>query len=287
LAGCVIAVVVWGALLGLSLSGMLLVMGCVLLVCAAAARLRAECGAPFAYFAPVSLFALVPLCGGVDALGRETSMTFLLMSLIAFSGLFFVIPGLQLELLALGDRLRIPAKRLALTAMLGAAVGLLFGGWFYLSSANSLGGENLGASWMFRDRSADFDAFNVELARAQGESGPGATAGAERTAFGFGAGIVLLLSALRRLFAGFWLHPAGFILGMTPMMEYIWGSVLAAWLVRLTAQRLGGVSAVRRGVEPFAIGCVLAGLAAHLIFGLISAWLYWRHPEAPRVGMFF
>ncbi|MBN1516242.1 hypothetical protein JXA32_06700 [Candidatus Sumerlaeota bacterium] len=284
---CVIAMLLWGAWQGVGVRGMLLIAGIALLVGAAAARLRAECGAPFAFFVPVSVFALLPLIGGIDAIGRNASMTLLLTSLIAFSGLFFVVPGLQLELLALGERLRLPAGRLALAAMIGAAGGMLFGGWFFLSSANALGGENLGASWVFRDRSMDFDSFNMALVRAEGNPVSGESASEERLAFAFGAGVTFLLGALRRIFAGFWLHPSGFALGMTPMMEYIWGSVLVAWIVRVAAQRIGGARAIRQGVEPFAIGCVLASFAAHLIFGLISAWLYWRHPEVPRVGMIF
>jgi len=69
---------------------------------------------------------------------------------------------------------------------------------------------------------------------------------------------------LRQIFAGFWFHPVGFLVG--PYMKNLWGGLLLAWLVRLIAVKMGGASTVRDKLRPFAVG-LIAGLALFYLIG--------------------
>ncbi len=81
---------------------------------------------------------------------------------------------------------------------------------------------------------------------------------------GLGAGATALTAALRQLFAGFWFHPVGILLGSTHLMDWVWGSCLVALALRFAVVRLAGAEAVRERLLPVAIGIFLAGCLAYL-----------------------
>ena len=84
-----------------------------------------------------------------------------------------------------------------------------------------------------------------------------------------------LVAGLRYIFAGFWFHPIGIIVGPMPVMNHIWGSLLVAWLVRLAVLKLGGAAAVREKLLPFFAGVFLAAVTAKALFFVINLHLFY------------
>jgi hypothetical protein len=137
----------------------------------------------------------------------------------------------------------------------------------------------------------DFTPYTVETtklnAALQEESAEGEGEGKiDPSTWGYvyaGSGTAIV-TVLRQWFAGFWFHPVGIILGPSEMMRHVWGSVLLAWLIRGLVLKLGGAATVRNKLKPFFIGVFLSAIAAHVIFGIIGAALYFfstgttRHP---------
>lgn len=79
-------------------------------------------------------------------------------------------------------------------------------------------------------------------------------------AMGIGATVALVLARLSVMSFGFPFHPAGYALGMSFGMDYIWMPVLISWLLKITILRYWG----RRGYKaamPFFVGLVLGEFA--------------------------
>jgi hypothetical protein len=93
-------------------------------------------------------------------------------------------------------------------------------------------------------------------------------------AYLFGAAVTVVLTVLRQVYAGFWFHPMGFIVGMTRMMDYVWGSILAALVIRFVVLWLGGAATIRSKLQPFFIGVFIGGIVAAVLFGGIAGYLY-------------
>ena len=94
----------------------------------------------------------------------------------------------------------------------------------------------------------------------------------------FAAGTTVALVALRAIFPGFWFHPAGFILGPTSMLSQCWGSLLAAWLIRLLVLKIGGAAAVRERLMPFAIGMIAGVFVHYTVFLFIDGYIFFFTP---------
>ncbi len=71
-----------------------------------------------------------------------------------------------------------------------------------------------------------------------------------------GALIVVALSWLSLQFHGFPLHPAGYALGMSFGLDYIWLPVIISWAIKVLILRWKGLSGYRAAM-PFFIGLVL------------------------------
>lgn len=97
-------------------------------------------------------------------------------------------------------------------------------------------------------------------------------------AYVYAAGSTAILTVLRQLFAGFWFHPFGFIMGPSRLMsDYIWGSCLVAFIVRSVVLKVGGAATVKNKLVPFFIGVFLAGSLAYLVWGGYGSWLLARN----------
>jgi hypothetical protein len=164
-------------------------------------------------------------------------------------------------------------------AMLSGVIGgMLIGGWVFLSNAYAFGGNNMKFGWAFDQKSYYFYAMNTDMAQAArqlaGEATEAVGIRPETWAYAYAAGGVLLLSVLRQFFAGFWFHPVGFMLGSTHFSTtYVWGSCLAAWVIRLTVLKLGGAATVRERLRPFFIGVFIAAVLSQLLFSVHAGFL--------------
>jgi len=247
-----------------------------LLIGLVAAKFRAECGIPGGYFTPYNAMLFVSLLGGMTLFGPEGVLICLVFSGFLTVSVFFFIPGAQLELLEYGRRYRVVPRHLLYTAVLGILGGLFIGGWVFLSNAYAMGGENMRYQWAF-EQNWYFYKYTPELAAATSEyvGGESVSGGVEPStyAYAFGAVAAMALTALRQVFAGFWFHPIGFVLGSSFMMEWVWGSVLTACAIRFVVLKLGGAATVRNKLMPFFVGMFIGGVVLVVILNCYAGYL--------------
>jgi len=217
------------------------------------------------------------------------------MVILFFARSFFHLPGLQLELIELGRQSKTKGMHIIYTCILGILGGIVIGGWVYLSSAYSIGADNYPIATGQFAAEGDFKVYNTEMVRAtedflkkeKGEEPPVRKMDPAVWGFVFASVVTAVLTVLRQLFAGFFFHPIGFILGSTPMLGQIWGSMFVAWVIRFAVLKLGGAATVRNKLIPFAFGIFLASIAAFGIFALINSGLYFFNPGVFKARVLF
>jgi len=303
-----IGAVLWGKYMGIRPHVMLVLFGAMVLIGFVAMKFRAECGTPFAWFAPGTRL-LIPLVGGMAFFGAQGTMLASWVSLGMI--LLFIVPGLQMEFIETARRARIRSRHVFYTLSLGIIGGMLIGGWFFLSSMYGIGSNNSGFGYWFTARPWEFYPY-IECQRVAdaavtaqhvGSTASGAAAalpqsqGINPATWGYiGAAVATAaVTILRQMFPGFWFHPIAVVLGGTAdglgMMMYwssnLWGSLLAAWAIRLSVLKLGGAAAVRNRLFPFFIGVFLAAVAAQFILFGVNTYLYFFDITAVRQGVVF
>jgi hypothetical protein len=265
---------VWAWWVGVSGWGMVFYVGFMLLVGLVASKFRAEAGVPYGYFTPANGAMLLILLGGIPVFGADLVLLTFITSFIFSVSVFFLIPGAQLEIMELGRRYRMPRTHVLRVILLGVFGGLLVGGWVFLSHAYSFGGDSMRYGWAFDTKTWYFSDFNLEMTSAISDKAQQASwLTPTNLAYIFGGVITAILAILRQLFAGFWLHPMGFILGPSYLSQIIWGSLLVAWLLRFLFVRFGGGLAVRTKLQPFFIGIFLGGVASWTIWFVYGLYL--------------
>jgi hypothetical protein len=286
-----IGTALWAMWAEVGVGPMLLFFLFLVLVGFVAAKLRAECGTPAGQYYPHWVVYFCFMAGSLPVFGASGLVIATIVTYLLCGAVFFLIPGMQVEFLELGRSFRVVPRHLVYTVALGIGGGLLIGGCVFLSSVYALGGDNLNI-WIFSNRDWFFRPFITELNEATNryfEQGSGAAPAGNPAnwAYVFAACVTVLMCVLRQLFAGFWFHPMGFIVGPSEMMGSVWGSLLVAWAIRLTALKLGGAATVRTKLFPFFIGVFLSSLAAYVLFSCVNGYLYFFHPGADRPMMVF
>lgn len=244
-------------------------------------KFRAECGTPYGYFAPASTLILISAAGGFATFGERGVFMSILLTACFSASTFFLIPGMQFELIETGRRLRISPRHIALTCLVGALGGLLVGGWAFLTHGYADGGDNIRGSLLFNGFGWFANSFRGPLSSATNDwlnstSSPLASSPWETRSMLLGGCATAAITVLRHYVSGFWFHPVGFILGWTNMDSGApWGTILAAWFIRYATLKIGGARAVREKLIPFFtgafIGCVLCVLLFTVLNGLAYA----------------
>lgn len=286
----------WGRSLGMTFAGVGLLGAHVVLLGWLAAKFRAECGLPFGghnhplgqshYEGPLPVFLAVSLLGGISFFGGTSVMVMTLVTAVVLPFGFFNVPGLQVELLEVGRRLKIRTAELGVIALLGVVLAVVVGGWAYLTAAYGFGASRFPVAGEFSDRIGAFKTFNAEISAAQsaldaaGKPSGGADTGASSApyvAMAVGGALTAAVTLLRQLFPGFWFHPVGILMGPSTMMGQLWGSLLLAGAVRWTVLKLGGASAVRSKLVPVAAGIFVMALLAYAVsFGVNGYYLFFN-----------
>src|SRR5207244_2335498 len=93
--------------------------------------------------------------------------------------------------------------------------------------------------------------------------------------FMLGLVITAALSAARLRFAWWPLHPVGFLMVSSYVMQQIWVSVLLGWLIKVLVVRFGGMQ-LFRAARPLFIG---------LVIGEAGAAGFWLVVSLARVAM--
>ena len=275
----------WAQWVGVTPSGVLVFFLFMVLTSFVAMKLRAECGTPHQGFVADSGDALqrvLPLIGGIAVLGAD-GMLVGSLALLFFGVTFFNLPGMQLELIESGRRFNIRRSHLIGACVMGVLGAFVIGGWVYLSNAYGYGADNYFRSpGLFGIQEGAFEQFGIEmtnatermLAQESGGQQAGRVLSPTVISFGFGAIVTTALALLRQIFAGFWFHPVGFILGGTEMMRMVWGSLFFAWLVRFAVLRLGGAVTVRSRLKPFAVGVLVGTVVSYGVATVINGYIF-------------
>ena len=259
--------VLWAQKVDISSNGMLVFMGLMLLFALVSSKFRAESGMPSGYFMPQNGALALVVLGGIPMFGAEAVLLTFICSFIFCVSVFFLIPGAQLELIELGRTYRIKRSHIVGVLILGLLGGLIIGGWVFLGNAYANGAETMKYSWAFIEKPWYFRDFNSQLVAAKaGIESQASFFNPSNMAFTLAAGVTAVLTLLRQVFAGFWLHPMGFIVGSSAMSQLLWGSFLVAWFLRFVFVKFGGGLAVRNKLQPFFIGVLL---------GSALSWLIW------------
>lgn len=303
LLGCCLAgVVFWAYWVGLPAGSIMVFFLYLLSIGFVSVKLRAECGAPQA-FSIGTILVLVPLLGNMEFFPPEVVLFIGLFA--GFAGylmVLFNVPGIQLELMEVARRCKVKPRHVGWASLVGVLGGIMIGGWVYLTSLYSVGAEEFPMrSAHFRFHGGAFKEYNAGIVKAterylakQDDAAAVETADASKGippknwAMIIAGAITFALTGLRQLFAGFWFHPVGFILGSTGMIANAWGSFLLALGIRWGVLRLGGAATVREKLLPAATGIVLASITAYLIATFVNGYIYFFNQGGQGwAGQFF
>lgn len=300
----VVGSVAWGHWVDIPPSNMLVIFGMLLMVGFVATKLRAECGTPFALFAP-GILAIIPFLGGTSFFAPKG---------IFFASLWttwliflFLLPGLQFEFIEIARRARVRSRHLVYACLLGIVGGVLIGCWAVFTTMYGYGANTVNPGWWLGARQEEFvfatpivDAGSAELSaptvveESEIENPEEGTSGIAPSTWAFiGSGAVTaIVTILRQIYPGFWFHPVGILLSSSVMLMdlencQLWGSLLAAWAIRLTVLKLGGAATVRNKLRPFAIGLFLGAVVVHALAGFIAVYLVHFNPSNPRPYILF
>jgi hypothetical protein len=153
----------------------------------------------------------------------------------------------QLEGFKLAERTHVSGRRLFFAMMLATTLGTVMAFWSILHIACHERGASpseMGFSW------ETYNQLTQWLTRPEPPNH------AAMNAIGFGFGFTLLLAALRRRFLGFLFHPAGYALGMTFGLDYVWFPIVLAWALKVVTLRYGGLKTYRRAMT-LCLGVIL------------------------------
>jgi len=288
---CAAGLFAWSLLLGSSVAGSFSMTAVGLLGAFVYMKLRAECGAPGISWFHSKIILFVPVIGGLGAIGPlALGLNAELGRILSYYSIL-VVAGLQFEFVEMARRYRIRRWHLPAALAIGIAGGVFVGGWFMLGGAYATGTENWLRSTMVNPWHANVRETQSIIAQANAEMKVGAEPPAfspSDIAFFASGGVAAALTALRQLFAGFWFHPIGFLLGPSASIANAWGSLLLAWLARLLALRLGGAATVREKLRPAAVGIIAGTIVGYAVAVAVNALIWSVSPgtflHAPVYG---
>ena len=254
-------------------------------------KLRAECGIPGTGMLLNKVVFVVPAVGGLALAGPVAYALNVELSKIFAGYSLFVVAALQMEFLELSRRYRLKRSHLSLSLLLALAGGVFIGGWFWFTSSYAVGTENYTHSTAFspvRTNAAMVESElqsatrDMENAQNNADAGSDQKGGVEPETYAFyGAGLLAAgVTWLRQLFAGFWFHPVGVLLGPTALLSKAWGSLFFAWGLRLLILRMGGALTVREKLRPAAVGVILGAIVVYGIAMLINTQIHMNSPGA-------
>jgi len=231
-------------------------------------RLRAEAGVPLVWLFPYYMQkrALLYAFGSAPFThsGPSTMPVWALFTFLS-RGYFPALTGYQIEGMEMARRAEIRGSRVVWALCLAVGLGIVVGWYNHLVPYYHFGATQLrGGIW------GEWIA-NPEYAAAVKLPGTPMHPDQPRIfAMLVGAAAGFLLWALRLRFAGFPLHPLGYVMTCS-YGSLIWGSFLIVWILKSLALRYGGMSFYRQTI-PFFLGLAFGHFAiAGILWGLTGA----------------
>ena len=200
---------------------------------------------------PVGPAAIVVSAVGSSAIGAQ-GLVVLATTFFWTNGRSFAMTSAA-NILKLGEGFGGSKRPLFWTMLLAMAVGMVSAMWVVMELGYSYGALNLkipGGKHGFYD-------YAASLIRTPSEPH---LWGWINT--GIGAGVMLLLMLARWYYVWWPLHPLGYPIGPTGIMDHLWFDMFLAWLIKVSVLRYGGVALYRK-TRPFFMGMI----AGHIVPG--------------------
>ncbi|HLK57351.1 MAG TPA: DUF6785 family protein [Chthonomonadaceae bacterium] len=231
-------------------------------------RLRAEAGVPLVWLFPYYMQKKVLLytfgTHPFQAASPTTMPTWALFTFLA-RGYYPAVTGYQVESMELTRRAQINPRRVLFAICLAIALGFLVGWFNHIVPYYQRGAQNLRGIWGEWIAEPEYDQAVSAISTNTPPQEP------KIYATVIGAFVVFALWTLRLRFAGFLLHPMGYVMTCS-YGSLIWGPFLVVWLLKSLALRYGGMKFYRTTV-PFFLGLALGHFAiAGILWGLTGAW---------------
>jgi hypothetical protein len=283
-AASLVLLAAWGLWTEMGLTASLLFFGYMLVLGFATSKIRAECGAPFAYLTPYYGMQFVAAVGGFAVFGSKGMLVASMASGFMTTSCFLLAVPVQVEMMELGRHFGVRLRDTGAGLTLGLLGGLFIGGFTVLSWAYGIGANNLETSWPYRqdwyygsytiaEMNADH-AWEAGTLNSAPETRPlNPVTNPDARGLAIGAAVTAALAFLRTRFAGFPLHPLGYVLAPTFFMMTAWFAMFVAWVIRTLMLKVGGAQMIRRGLVPFAVGMFLACIASVVLFDVVGILL--------------
>jgi hypothetical protein len=270
--------VVWGMWTRMGALASLLFFGYMLVCGFAASKIRAECGAPFAYLTPYFGMQFVAAVGGFAVFKSTGMLVATIGAGFMCTSCFLLIAPAQVEMMELGRHFSVRPRDVGVGLTLGLLGGLFVGGFVVLAWAYGFGANNLKTAWPY-EQNWYFNSYRTAESNADRGLAGGAAVAAkpesrpldvihnpDARGLGIGAGVTSILAFIRAKFVGFPFHPIGYVLASSYFMKGMWFLLFLAWVARLVLFRIGGARMIRHGLVPFCVGMFLACIASILVF---------------------
>ena len=175
--------------------------------------------------------------------------------------------AVQMESMKMAQSVRIKQRALAIVLLAAIVLGIAVGFWACLAVWYKYGaGSARVDAWRTSMGKSPFDiATNYSKSQTAADF-PGTLA------MIFGALVVVALSALRTRFIWFPFHPAGYVLGNTGTMYWLWCPFMIAWFCKVIITRYAGIKGYRAAL-PFFLGLVLGDYMTSGIWALAGSML--------------
>ncbi len=271
------ALVVYGfwALAGMSWWVILAYYGLILSSAITYLRARAETGYPHHWIKPldqerqilISLLGTERLAPG----GNFRSLTLLTVQHFLSRGYLPQLAAFPLEAFRMAREITVDLRRMIVLMVVAVVLGSLVSWWMHIDTAYVYGANILeGGTTSGGQRVAL--TVNAYEALAGWMRGPAAPNRPQAIAASAGAGLVIVLAALRRLFISFPLHPMGYVFALTGAGENGWAALLVCTIIKQIALRIGGMRLYNR-LLPFFLGAIVGHFfAAGTVWSLIASY---------------
>jgi hypothetical protein len=166
--------------------------------------------------------------------------------------------------LKVSDTLAIPRKRLLAVVGLAILVALPVSFWSFLRVTYEHGGSAKTSWWFFQGSPVlPFNTFASMQQHPKGVDWHGVSF------VGVGSAITGAMLFALRWFPGWPIHPLGYILAGTWVIQRSWFSCLLAWLLKVCVVRYGGGRAYH-AAAPFFLGMILGGFVTPALWAVID-----------------
>ena len=254
----VLVMVGWFAYLGAPWWSGLIFVAVAMVIFVGISRVVAEAGIP-ALLSPMTAPDFMIYGFGSALLGPKAIATFSLSYIFATDIRVFLM-GMVANGLKLIEGMNKRSRRYVFWAILVAIfVGITSSLWTVMELAYKDGGINT-SSWFFNGMPNRIYSTAIKTLEPHGVHWPG------MGFVGVGAGGMLLLTWLRQRFLWWPLHPIGFPIMTSWLIDWMWFSVFFAWLIKIVVLRYGGAELFTRS-RHFFLGIIVGRM---LISGI---WL--------------